>query len=230
MFLPFSADQFFEGFRSYNESVWPAQFVMTALAIAAVSLLRVNRRSAARGIAAILGVLWLWAGVVYHGLHFSKINSAAVMFGAFSVIAGLAFLWCGTVKGVMLFGAKLSRRTFAGTFLIVYALLGYPALSLWAGHGYPAMPTFGTPCPTTLFTLGMLCFLARPYPRLPLVVPILWTIVGSQAAFFLGVVQDLALIPAGVLGVLLIFRAGKCKRIDAKYKALDRTSFGVPPR
>jgi Family of unknown function (DUF6064) len=230
MFLPFSADEFFEVFRRYNESVWPAQFVMTVLAIAAVPLLRVNRRSAARGIAAILGVLWLWTGLVYHGLHFSRINSAAVAFGALSVIAGLAFLWCGTVKGVMPFRAKLNRRTFAGALLIVYALLGYPALSLWAGHAYPAVPTFGTPCPTTLFTLGMLCFLVPPYPRLPLVGPVLWTIVGSQAAFFLGVVQDLALIPAGILGVLLILRAGKCKHIDGKSKALNRTSLGVPPR
>lgn len=230
MFLPFSADVFFEVFRRYNESVWPAQFVMTVLAIAAVPLLLLNRRSAARGIAAILGVLWLWTGVVYHGLHFSKINSAAVAFGALSVIAGLAFLWCGTVKGVMPFRAKLNRCTFAGALLIVYALLGYPALSLWAGHGYPAMPTFGTPCPTTLFTLGMLCFLVPPYPRFPLVGPVLWTIVGSQAMFFLGVVQDLALIPAGIVGVLLILRAGKRKGIDANFKALNRTSFDAPSR
>jgi len=51
--------------------------------------------------------------------------------------------------------------------------------------------------------------LITPYPRSPLVVPVLWCAVGSQAAFLLGVPQDMALIVAGVVGVALLIRSKK---------------------
>jgi hypothetical protein len=66
------------------------------------------------------------------------------------------------------------------------------------------MPTFGLPCPTTLFTIGVLAFLVVPHPRSPLAVPVLWCLIGFQAAFFLDVPQDLALLVAAALGMLLM--------------------------
>ena len=87
-----------------------------------------------------------------------------------------------------------------------FALVVYPAWSAWAGHRYPAMPTFGLPCPTTLFTIGTLAFLVAPYPRSPFVVPVLWCLVGVQAAFLLGVPQDLGLMVAAVAGIVLMAR------------------------
>jgi hypothetical protein len=69
------------------------------------------------------------------------------------------------------------------------------------------MPTFGLPCPTTIFTLGVLAFLATPYPRSPFVVPILWCAVGAQAAILLGVPQDFALVVAGIVGLALVATA-----------------------
>jgi hypothetical protein len=69
------------------------------------------------------------------------------------------------------------------------------------------MPTFGLPCPTTLFTIGLLACLVPPYPRSTLVVPVLWCLVGAQAAFLLGVPQDLGLLVAAAVGAFLIVRA-----------------------
>lgn len=68
------------------------------------------------------------------------------------------------------------------------------------------MPTFGLPCPTTVFTIGLLAFLKRPYPRSVFIVPILWCLVGFQAAFLLGVPQVLGLLVAGVIGAILLAR------------------------
>jgi hypothetical protein len=48
----------------------------------------------------------------------------------------------------------------------------------------------------------MLAFLERPYSRLPLVVPVLWSLVGTQAAFLLGVHQDAVLLLAAGAGVV----------------------------
>jgi hypothetical protein len=42
-----------------------------------------------------------------------------------------------------------------------------------------------------------------------LVAPILWSAVGTQAAFLFGVYQDLTLLVAGIIGVLLIFEPKK---------------------
>ena len=102
-------------------------------------------------------------------------------------------------------------RGLVGATLVLFALVVYPAFSVYVGHSYPAMPTFGLPCPTTIFTIGVLAFLVRPYPRSPLVVPVLWCLVGVQAAFLLGVPQDLGLGVAAVLGALLLFRPGSPK-------------------
>lgn len=90
---------------------------------------------------------------------------------------------------------------------MVFALVGYPVWSWYAGHSYPYMPTFGLPCPTTIFTVGMLAFLVPGYPRSPFVVPALWCFVGAQAAFLLGVPQDFALLVAGAFGVVLLVRS-----------------------
>jgi Family of unknown function (DUF6064) len=72
---------------------------------------------------------------------------------------------------------------------------------------YPALPTFGLPCPTTLFTLGLFAFATPPYPRVALIVPVLWCLVGAQAAFLFGVHADLGLVVAGVFGIVLLGRS-----------------------
>jgi hypothetical protein len=74
-------------------------------------------------------------------------------------------------------------------------------LSIFTGHRYPGMPTFGLPCPTTIFTIGMLTLIKSPQPRMVMIVPVLWCVVGVQAAFLLGVPQDLALGAAAPVGL-----------------------------
>ena len=74
-------------------------------------------------------------------------------------------------------------------------------------YRYPAFPTFGLPCPTTLFTVGLLAFLVKPYPRSVLVVPVFWCFMGSQAAFAFDVQADLGLIVAGAAGLVMIVKS-----------------------
>jgi hypothetical protein len=100
----------------------------------------------------------------------------------------------------------------AGVVLIVFALVVYPVWSAYTGHAYPATPTFGLPCPTTIFTMGVLCFAAPPLPRGVMIAPVLWCLVGAQAAFLLGVQPDLGLIAAGLVGLGLLATAGQPHR------------------
>jgi hypothetical protein len=204
MKLPFTSEQFFEVFSRYNLDVWPVQIVLILAALAAVLLVLVRRSFADRLISAILSVLWLWTGVAYHIAFFSAINKAAYGFGLLFVIGSLLFFLAGVVKRKMQFSLQDIPRRVIGYTLMIFAIVVYPLLSGLFGHGYPAMPTFGLPCPTTIFTVGLLCLLAKPYPKYILIVPILWSVIGSQAVLFLGVYQDLGLLLAGLVGVFLM--------------------------
>ena len=203
--MPFTMAQFFRVFLSYNEAVWPFQLVLAAFGLVAIGLLFVHRPSAGRVTSAILAFLWAWMAIVYHFLFFSRINPAAWAFGALFLVEAALFLWLGVIGGKFRFRVRADARTWAGALLLLYALVLYPLLGALLGERYLASPTFGLPCPTVIFTFGLLLFLAEPFPRLILAVPILWAAVGSFGAFQLGVPQDLGLLVAGLVGLVLAF-------------------------
>ena len=204
MQLPFTAEEFFPLFRDYNRAVWPAQLFLVGLALATFVFVSWARRWSGMFISATLGFLWAWLALVYHLAFFTRINPAAYMFAGVSLAGALAFFWQGVIRRRLRFAWVGGARAFTGTALVVFALVIYPIWSWHAGRAYPYLPTFGLPCPTTIFTIGLLAFLVPPYPRSPFVVPILWCLVGTQAAFLLGVMEDLALMVAAVVGLVLL--------------------------
>lgn len=229
MKLPFTVEQFYGVFRTYNLTVWPAQVLLLALAVAALGLVAFPRRWSGVGVSAILAFLWLWLGVAYHLAFFAAINPLAYAFAGVSVAGALVFLWQGVVKRKLDFKPPFDLRTVTGALLVMFALAIYPAWSMFAGHYYPGLVTFGLPCPTTIFTIGMLAFTVRPYPRGPFVVPVLWSFIGGQAAFVLAVPQDIGLLVAGAFGVVLIIRskAGDITR-DTAYRTSPGPAKGTP--
>ena len=74
------------------------------------------------------------------------------------------------------------------------------------GHEYPAVATFGLPCPTTIFTLGLLWWVRGGNVRILVVIPLLWSAGGGSAGFALAVPQDLGLLIAGVVSLILLKR------------------------
>ena len=205
--LPFTSEQFYGVSREYNTTVWPVQIVLLALAVVAVALVVFPRRWSGLGVSSILAFLWAWIGLAYHLSFFTVISPPAYGFAAVSVTGSLILFWQGVVRRRLEFCLNPNARSAVGILLIVFALVVYPAWSIAAGHYYPNLITFGLPCPTTIFTIGLLAFTVRPYPRSPLVVPVLWSFIGGQAAFLLGVPQDLGLFVAGVVGIVLIARS-----------------------
>lgn len=207
MQLPFTTEQFFGVSRDYNAAVWPAQVFLLGLALVVIVVALVPRSWSGLVVSFILAFLWAWLAVVYHFLYFSRINPLAHVFGAVSLAGAFVLAWQGVIRRRLRFGWAGGARAVTGVLLVAFALVLYPLWSWFAGHRYPAMPTFGLPCPTTIFTIGVLAFLATPYPRSPLVVPILWCAVGAQAAFLLGVPQDYGLVVAGIVGLALLAMA-----------------------
>ena len=213
MAIPFTVEQFYGVFSDYNNAVWPAQVVLVLLALAVVAVVAVVvlRPQPWSGVAvsAVLAFLWAWIAVAYHFTFFTRINPLAYGFAAVSMAGAAVFVWQGVVHRRLTFSWVAGWRAAAGSALIVFALVVYPLWSAAVGHRYPAVASFGLPCPTTIFTIGVLAFAQRPSPRGVLVVPVLWCFVGAQAAFLLNVPPDLGLIAAAVVGIGLFVTARK---------------------
>lgn len=201
--IPFTTQQFLKVFESYNETIYPVQWILLLMAIAAVLLSLKPRVRSSRIIAVLLFALWCWSGVVYHWVFFSHINTAAYLFGLLFIVQAFLFLVVGVARRQPVFRARLSVEGIFGALLIIYAVVIYPALSYSFGHRYPQSPTFGVPCPTTIFTFGLLLW-SDKVPLFLMVIPLAWSLLGAWAVVSLGIWEDLGLVVAGLIGTLLI--------------------------
>jgi hypothetical protein len=210
MNLPFTTEQFLSVFEQYNQAVWPVQIFLNILGLAAVVLAVKKYAFSDRLIIAILAFLWLWIGIAYHLAFFAAINPGAYAFAALNVIQGIVFITFRGSRKRLSFHFKSDRYGFIGALLILYALVIYPILGYALGHVYPKSPTFGLPCPTTIFTFGLLLWSERGVPKSILILPFLWSLIGFAAALKLGIREDIGLLVAGIVGAgLLLLRDRK---------------------
>jgi hypothetical protein len=216
MEMPFTVKQFFDLFGTYNDAIWPSQIVAYLLGITALGLALKENRKSSRIVSAILALFWIWIGIVYHIIHFSGINTAAIVFGAFFTLEGLLLLHIGTINKNLSFAFHLRPLPVLGSSFIIYAMVIYPLLGLNFGHTYPKTPMFGVaPCPTTIFTIGILLWATKPVSVCLLAIPFAWSIIGMGAALNLGVLQDYGLVVVGILGTASILLQNRW--IDSKH-------------
>lgn len=210
MNLPFTQSEFFEVMAAYNQAVWPAQVALEVSAVAVVWLAFRRVASAGVWISAILALLWAWTGVAYHWAFFTAINQAAWAFGVICLAGAASLAWIGVARRRIKVSFEPGSRGLFGWALMAFALVVYPALGILVGHRYPAFPTFGLPCPTTIFTVGALLLATSDTPRWVYVPPLVWSAIGASAAFLLGVYQDLGLVVSGLAAAWALFsRAGR---------------------
>jgi len=214
MKLPFTTEQFLDVFQRYNESVWPMQIVLVLLAIVAVILALRFRPLSSKLISATLTFFWLWMGILYHVLDFAIINPAAYAFGMLCILQGAIFLYAGWARQSLSFRYRSDVYGLTGLLLILYALLVYPVLGYFLGHVYPKSPTFGLPCPTTIFTFGILLWTEKKVPLYVLIIPFVWSLIGFSAALTLGIREDTGLLVAGVVSSTMIIIRNKRQSRD----------------
>ena len=206
--LPFTADVFLSLFETYNRAIWPAQVVAYVLGIAVLLLALRPMAATGRIVPAVLSAYWLWNGVVYHLMYFLQINFAALGFGALFVLQGVLFAG-HALRGRH--GTRFRADIFgwSGLSLALLALAVYPLLGWLAGHSWPRAAMFGVaPCPTVIFTFGMLLMAEGRAPLLLAVIPFVWSLIGGSAVFLLGIPEDLSLLLAGVVGFgLLVWKS-----------------------
>lgn len=215
--MPFTAEQFFDVFRRYNTSVWPMQWVLAGLGIAAVLVAFRRSRWTSGVVFAILAALWLWMALGYHLAFFASINRAAILFAALFIGQSGLFLWAAARAARFRFNPRFDVHGTIGGAIIATALMGYPLLSYAVGHRYPALPTFGLPCPTTMLTLGLLLWIEPPIPRRLAAIPVAWSIVGAIAAARLGAREDYVLLVSGLLTATVLLAANRNWRVGARW-------------
>ena len=207
--IPFTAEQFLQVFEKYDRAIYPFQFALILVAIivpfakrlpqqrgfanAAVLLAASRKPFANKLISYLLGFLWLWMGIVYHLIFFTAISPPAYVFGTLFIVQGLLFLYEGVVRNRLSFRASQNFYGIFGAIFIAYALVIYPLIGYALGRTFTASPIFGVPCPTVIFTFGLLIWTDKRFPLSLLIIPVLWSLVRSSAALSFGIKEASAL-------------------------------------
>jgi hypothetical protein len=202
MRLPFSEAQFLDVFGAYNMALWPAVILLWGWTFVATARLFAGRNASA-SLSLLAAVHWGWAAVAYHALFFARINPAARIFAALFMLQAFGFLQLVVRHQPRFALGGTPRQQFAAA-LLASSLL-YPALVLLSGFELPRAPIFAVPCPTVLFTGGLLLAAETPVHRSLFVIPILWSLIAGSAAVLFGVIPDLMLFGAAAGLVAAMF-------------------------
>lgn len=200
---PFTTAQFFAVFAAYNSASWPLQILVYALGVVAAVAVCSSGSGATRAIATALAIMWAINGAGYHLLFFSEINPVARGFAAMFLLQSLLLAAAGIQSTDLRFEVGRTVQSVLGLVIIVYALLIYELQGSWARHGMMSGPMFGVaPCPTTIFTLGMLMLARGRWVIRLSIIPVLRSLVGVAAARQLSVPEDYGM-PVAALALCL---------------------------
>ena len=214
MNIPFTAEDFLRVIRSYNESVFPLQILFNLLALLVIYLIFSKVKYKNKYISSVLSFLFLWIGIIYQLMFFTQINNAAYIFGPLFILQGILFFIYGVYFDKLEFRFNNNYMNYTGIIFLLYGLIIYPVLGYYLGHRYPNSPTFGLPCPTVIFTLGILLFIKDNISVFVLIIPVLWSLIGFNAAISFSIYEDTGLLIAGIVGLgLLIFNNRKFKYV-----------------
>ncbi len=199
--LPFTAEVLLSVLEQYNRAIWPAQIVATGLGLAAVVSVLRPFPGGGRLVGAALAAAWVWIGVAYYLTHMAAIDFTAPALGVLFVIQGALLAWTGALRGRLALGFRADAFGWTGIGLVVFAMAAYPLMA----HGWPRAPMVGVaPCPTVIFTIGMLLLVSGRTPLYLVAIPVLGALYCGATAWLLNLPEDLAVPLAGVGGLGLI--------------------------
>ena len=198
--LPFDAGSLFATIAYYHATFWPLPWLALAWGAVVIAL---SVTAASRAGLLLLAVAWIWVGAAWHLATFAGINFAAPLYGAFFVLQGALLAWAAA-RGRLGLRYRGQVRDRIALALAVAALVGYPLLDRWSGIPWPAVRLPGAdPCPTALFTLGILLLADRRSAAGLMVLPVLWTFVAGTTGWAVAIGRDQFLPLAGLVALVL---------------------------
>lgn len=209
----FIEKEFLEMLANYNEVIWPAQIFAYVIAVVAVLFCFIRSKYSDKIILASLALFWLWNGIVFCGMFWPEIYPYAYIFAILQTFQGILFLF-GIIRSKLSFRFSLNGYTIVGLIFIVYSLLVYQLFGMGIGHEYPKFFAPGlTPCPTTIFTFGILLLTDKRFPNYYLVIPLLSALAGILPALN-GILEDYGLLTSGILGTILLYWRNKQLKVQ----------------
>lgn len=185
----FSPDTYYRLFALYHHRIWPVQLVVLGLgAVALYAATRPARSPSSRGrvVCMLLAACWLWTGVMFHLLSYATINWAARYFGAGFLIQAGILAWCG-VRGR--FALERNHAAIALAALVAVAVAA-PVIGVVSGREWDQVELAGlTPDPTAVATIILLGLSTPRLPKLALVIPLAWCLVGGLTLYALGSIE-----------------------------------------
>lgn len=205
MKIPFTTEQFFEIIEKYNVTLFPSQLVIILLGILSVILLHSQKSYKNKFIGGFLGILWIWIGIAYHLAFFTEINKVAYAFGGLFILQGLFFLFETYSRKKLEFEIDGNVMDYIAYFFLIFGILIYPILIYFLENSVETIITLGLPCPSTILTFGFLMLTTRKLSKYLLIIPALWTIVGTSAAFNFGVYPDYLMPISALVAIIYLF-------------------------
>jgi hypothetical protein len=152
-----------------------------------------------------LSFLWLFNGIVFSLIFWASSHLFGYVFGISCIVQGLIFLF-GLKRSDLSTKSPSPIYAITGIIFVLYAAVGYQVFGHYLGHIYPKFFPVGlVPCPTTIFTLGILLIISENIPVRYYIIPLTIAIGGFLAAYN-GIYEDIGLIISGLLGTYLIIR------------------------
>ena len=214
--LSFSIEEFLLVLESYNLAIWPFQIFAYILVVLVLFFSFKPTKYSTKIVLAILSFLWLFTGIVFCFLYWAPSHIFGYIFGIFCVLQGLMFLYSIIRSDITIVSPDITY-TLIGILFVLYAIIGYQILGYYLGHIYPKFFAVGlVPCPTTIFTFGIFLIISKKIPIKYFVIPLMISLGGFLAAYN-GIYEDIGLIIAGILTIILIIkRDTQVKRKDIK--------------
>jgi len=202
--MPCTVEQFFEVFEHYNTTHFPAQIILFFIS-AYVLFTIYKKESISRWVGYFLGFLWVWVGSIYHSYYFSTINPLGEIFGQLFILQG--FVLMGEAYfGKLDFTYNQSLKHKIGLSFVIFGLIIYPIISWSIESSAIRIISLGLPCPTVIFTFGLLMLTGDKFRKYTLIIPLIWAIIGTSAAYYFGVYQDVMLIISAVTAFVFLMR------------------------
>jgi len=216
--LSFNLEEFLIVLEHYNLSVWPLQIFAYIFGILAIFFSIKRIKYSNKIILAIMSFYWFWNGIVFCPIYWAPTYKYAYIFGALCIIQGFLFL-SSVIKSNISIHFQANLYSIIGMLFIIYAMAGYSLFGYFLGHVYPQFFPFGlVPCPTAIFTFGILLLTNKRFSKYFLVVPLIVSI-GGFLAVYRGILEDIGLIIAGLLGVVLILLRDRNFKNEKNYDA-----------
>jgi hypothetical protein len=178
--------------------------IVILLGILSVILLHSKKESKNKLIGGFLGILWIWIGIAYHFAFFTEINKAAFLFGGLFVLQGLFFLLETFSRKKLEFEFSEKTMDFVAYFFLIFGIVIYPILLFFLENSLEMTITLGLPCPSTILTFGFLMLTSSKLSKYLLIIPALWTIVGTSAAINFGVYPDYLMPISALIAIIYL--------------------------